>query len=376
MTANHTLKNETVMDPRLAEIVGPGKAEYHEFWHMFERAVASNATGRALVCLEEGPHRLSEGLGLQADATAPTHLSWTYTELDRASERLSMKLSALGIVQGSVIAVFLLNTADYILLFWAAARLRATFVPLSPQLLGRGFELKSCFEAVVKVDMVVVQEPQDANALDSILDDTIQQNLSLKVLCDGEVAAIGWTSLKAVVEYGSDIDKAPPRFYAENIPVTILFTSGSTSTPKACGHSARFWSAATHARTVSCRLSKDSRVILHTPPFHILGLGDMLATVKAGATVIMPAKRFNPTASLRAITEQGCTHVSCTSSIIDSMSRELGGQSLSTKLSSLEVINMTAGVLGTDILERTKRVLSSQRVIAFWGMTKTLFSLL
>jgi len=224
--------------------------------------------------------------------------------------------------------------------------------------------------------MVVVQEPQDANALDSILDDTIQQNLSLKVLCDGEVTPPGWTSLKAVVEFVSDNDKPPPRSYAENIPVTILFTSGSTSTPKACGHSARFWSAATHARTVSCRLSKDSRVILHTPPLHILGLGDLLTTVKAGATVIMPGEKFNPTASLRAITDEGCTHVSCTSSIIDSMSRELGGQSLSTKTSSLEVINMTAGVLGTDILERAKRVTSSKRVIAFWGMTKTLFSLL
>ena len=68
-----------------------------------------------------------DGLALEV---APRR--WTYGQLERASEGLARVLARRGIVPGDRIALISANTDFSVILFFAAARLGALFVPLNP----------------------------------------------------------------------------------------------------------------------------------------------------------------------------------------------------------------------------------------------------
>ena len=80
----------------------------------------------------------------------------------------------------------------------------------------------------------------------------------------------------------------------------MVFSSGTTGLPKAVRHSHRTMHAATVHWVDSLGMTEADRLQIATPPFHILGLLNLLAIVAAGASVRLH-RRFDLEAVLSAI---------------------------------------------------------------------------
>ena len=61
-----------------------------------------------------------------------------YGEFDRRTNRVANGFANLGVAKGDKIATFLSNTLELLEVYWAAAKIGAVVVPLSPLLRGKG----------------------------------------------------------------------------------------------------------------------------------------------------------------------------------------------------------------------------------------------
>ena len=62
----------------------------------------------------------------------------SYRDLDRHTNRVANAFCALGVSRGDKVATFLSNSVEMLEVYWAAAKIGAVVVPLSPLLRGKG----------------------------------------------------------------------------------------------------------------------------------------------------------------------------------------------------------------------------------------------
>src|SRR5207244_5724533 len=79
----------------------------------------------------------------------------TYREFDRRTNRAANAFGELGISKGDKVATFLANSLELLEIYWAAAKIGAVVVPLSPLLRGKGL---SALLRDADVGLVVTEE--------------------------------------------------------------------------------------------------------------------------------------------------------------------------------------------------------------------------
>ena len=297
------------MPPQLAEAHGlPLEGDRLSMRSMLAEAVQKHPGSQAVVSLYQRPQ---SALGIEP-STDQKFLIWTYDQLNKQADRLAASLWQHGISQGDRVAVFLFNGAEWALLFWACVKLGATFVPLDPRSVSRMEEVRRYLQ-IAKPVMVVVGDGLTAEAMQRN-NATELHSANLKLVADlqGKYAN-GWTSLKdiflapdqlqpgltAIKEIQIDMDE----------DVFIVFTSGTSSLPKACPHkNTNLWAA--WAATASLLDANSSDLLLqHLPPSHIFACADMIRHWIAGAAVVYASEYFDAGATLNAIEKLQCTHM-------------------------------------------------------------------
>jgi long-chain acyl-CoA synthetase len=201
--------------------------------------------------------------GAEAIVAGPRRLS--YAELDRLAGNAAAHLAARGIAKGDRVATLLGNTAEFVLLALACARLGAVFVPLGTRL--RSAELAYMLE--------------DCGAATVIAEAALASNLP-----PGRRPIL--------VEDGALFADAPPPAptqAGEDEAAAILYTSGTTGQPKGAMltplgiiHSALNF-------RLCLGLGAGDRAILAVPGTHVTGLVAIIWTMlgAGGATVLMPS---------------------------------------------------------------------------------------
>jgi len=96
---------------------------------------------------------------------------------------------------------------------------------------------------------------------------------------------------------------APGVEVADTDEAVLVFSSGTTGTPKAVRHTHGSMHLATSHWCRALGLGHDDRFQVATPPSHILGLLNLLAAAAAGATVRLH-RRFDLDEELRFIEEE------------------------------------------------------------------------
>lgn len=90
-------------------------------------------------------------------------------------------------------------------------------------------------------------------------------------------------------------------------PAMVLYTSGSTGTPRGVINSHRTLEAALRNYTETMKIRKEDRLIAITPFYHSYAFGScMLAGLSSGAALLLE-QRFQPKKVLRLIAERGAT---------------------------------------------------------------------
>lgn len=160
----------------------------------------------------------------------------TYRELREAADRLANALATLGVKKGDRVALYLLNSPQFVIAYFAALKCGATVTPISPVYTSHEvrYQLEdSGARAVVCQDMLYEKVAKCGAALDLVVVTNVNEYLpALKRLFTKR------TAISAKVHWLQDLLKAhPPQAPAVSIDpkadlAALPYTGGTTGHPK------------------------------------------------------------------------------------------------------------------------------------------------
>jgi acyl-CoA synthetase (AMP-forming)/AMP-acid ligase II len=294
-------------------------------------------------------------------------LRWTYAELLELCENVSAWLYSQGCRAGMSVAVFLGNSAEWILFLWVAARMGLTFVPLDPSALKADGEH---FVTAVSPHIVVVDDDEAAGEFDRAARHGMDKN-AICISCDkGEVP--GWHSLASIVAAANSGDPAHKDILPSEVDETrperlIFFTSGTTGLPKGCPlTAAHIWSQ-TWDWEPPPQGSFD-RWLLHTPVSHILGCNHALRMFRAAGTVVFSGKRFTVNATYPALKQERCTKMAAVPTLVRALlaSESFGSQDEI----ALHYVTLGGTLITPEDIKLCKTGLGVKAAVQGYGLTE------
>lgn len=259
------------------------------------------------------------------DALVVRHqgVRWTYTELKQRIDTLACGLHALGLTSGDRLGILSPNTAEWILVQFATARIGVILVNINPAY--RLPELEYALNKVGCKALVLAPRFKQSDYIAMIgelapeLERATPGALAAERLSDlrwvitlGDTAPKGMLTFAEILNRGQDAGPEEVERIAAGLqfddPINIQFTSGTTGTPKA--------TTLTHHNIVNnayfvgeaMALSERDRLCIPVPMYHCFGMVlGALACVAHGAAMVFPSAGFDAEATLDAIEAERCT---------------------------------------------------------------------
>lgn len=202
---------------------------------------------------------------------------WSYARLAEQSGRAASQLLESGIGRGDRVALLGPNGPEWVVAYFGIVLAGAVAVPLDPQSTLDG-TVAALGRAAPKA-VVTTRSQRDALA------PLVGQSVQFRLLDGDDVAA----SLRDVSQSGE-----PSRIDGRDL-ASLLFTSGTTGTPKAVALTHDNFATDLNALLAARLMAADDRVLLplplhHTYPFTV----GLLTTLASGAAVVFPAGISGP----------------------------------------------------------------------------------
>ncbi|HEY3468601.1 MAG TPA: AMP-binding protein [Amycolatopsis sp.] len=225
---------------------------------------------------------------------------WTYGEFDAWVNRLAHGLTARGYTTGDALALASANSAEFLAVYYACAKLGLVCVPIN---LGwRSGEVAYVLEHSRARGIVVERQLADAIA------PAVAQVPAVAdvILAPGTGGAAEGLALDDVL---SDDTSAPEVVVEDRAPLSYLYTSGTTAAPKGVVGT----HLAIHLESMSAALDSgwraDDRFLAMMPMFHTAQLNAFCTpAVVVGATIHVH-RGFDPERFLDTIEREGITQV-------------------------------------------------------------------
>ena len=221
----------------------------------------------------------------------------TYGEMAPAVTRLANALLGLGIEKGQKIAIMSVNSADYVIAYYACATLGVTFVPLAARAkdeeLTYMVNVSECVAAFVSeryADLVMRIQPTLTHTKHFISFDGPRD---------------GYIDYQELVANGSEEDLWVE--IDDSDPTIIIFTSGTTALPK--GVVLTYMDLTAYViNTMSPADPEIHEKTLSSVPFsHVAGATAMMSSIWGGRTLLI-LPQFTPELWLKAVHEEGGSH--------------------------------------------------------------------
>ncbi|KUJ19720.1 AMP-binding enzyme family protein-like protein [Mollisia scopiformis] len=286
---------------------------------------------------------------------------WSYEELLSAVETISAWLQESRCCEGEYLVTFVWNSAEWVIFFWAAARLKMPFIPLDPRTLEQTAD-----EYILRLrpSVIVVQDEAAAATLESV--SSHFKGSKARISCTTSPSK-SWTSLSTL---SNNRSRASP---FKNAPspgedlALIVFTSGTTATPKGCCHTAaNLWS-----ESYDFDPDKDPNMVekwlVHTPVSHVFAVNNALRSFRYGGTVVFASKTFDIHASLKALELYQCTRMSAVPTLVQgllSLPAFPGKERL-----ALHYMSLGGTLIKAEDIQMCKR-LGSDAVMQVYGMSE------
>ncbi|RDZ55311.1 o-succinylbenzoate--CoA ligase [Haloferax sp. Atlit-4N] len=292
-------------------------------------------------------HRVAATPDREALIHAATGDSWTFRELDALVDETAGQLAALGVEAGDHLGVVLDPGVDYVRLIHAATRLGAVLVPLSDRLtpdeVGRNVELADVTTLVCgeSTESTAVEATTDVPVV-SVDDPRWEGVINLSSIAPKRVEPAGWSLSETML---------------------LLFTSGTTGTPKAVKLTMGNLLANAVAGAFRLGVSPDDRWLVTLSLHHMGGIGPILRGPLYGTTVVL-REGFDAGGAADDIGKYDATGVSLVPTMLKRMLDSRG-----TLSDSLRVVLLGGAPAPDDLVERCRNY--SVPVYPTYGMTET-----
>ena len=234
--------------------------------------------------------------------------TWTFAELEHRSRQTALRLSSLGVQPEARVALLMTNDLPFVSTLHGITRLGAIAVPLNVrlapaeliwQLRHSQATLLVCNEAMVEKAQAVADEAEVPLVLASAQDGAPRSDVpTLEAVDEAQI------SLSDVI----DLDRVH----------TILYTSGTTGTPKGAmlTFGNHWWSAV--ASVLNLGIQPSDQWLACLPLFRAGGLSILMRSVIYGMPVLLH-DGFDPERVNAAIDEEGVTMFSAVSNMLARM---------------------------------------------------------
>jgi len=188
--------------------------------------------------------------------------SYSYADLDRRAAGAALELCRMGVQRGDRVVLCLPNTPEFVIWYLGALRIGAIAVTINPGLTEE--EVRFLLED--SGARVVLREPRMPEPAEGPIDDL-----------------------------------------PADAPAVIVYTSGTTGTPKGAtlSHGNVLFVAESKRRCLGIR--SDDRMLLFLPMFHCFGQNAVLNAAFAGGAAVVLQRSFDAESVLAAIAEQSAT---------------------------------------------------------------------
>ncbi len=227
-------------------------------------------------------------------------LNLTYRELDSLVNTFANALHGLGIRKGDRICLYMTNRPEYIISFYALARMGAVVSPMNPSYKEREveYQLNNSESIGIICQTELLPIVQQVRPIAPALQHVIAVGPDHNVPDDVSHFANLIREYPATTPLPVDIDW-------EDL-LALPYSSGTTGLPKGVMLCHRNMVCNYVQMAASVRFTSQDKAMLFLPFYHIYGIMLMGATMYSGATAIL-MERFEPTESFRLIREKGVT---------------------------------------------------------------------
>ncbi len=302
----------------------------------------------------------------QPDAVALTGAGGdvTNSQLKQHVERMAAGLHKAGIRPGDVVAVQLPNSQDYVISFFALCWLGAVMTTLYMTFRDSEFATQL---AHAKARAVIVPDTiGDFPAAETALRLSVKLP-SLQLVIVVGTAPAGAIAFQEIAQCADALPRDLPEPGAAD-PFLLLFTSGTTSSPKAVP--LNYHQMLTNARVgIKEHDIRAGDSVMSAAPFgHLYGLYSVQLALYAGASInLLPM--FSPPAFVQSVAESRPTHVFAGPAHIAACM----GMGLFDKadLSSLRVIVLSGSAVPPELVRAAAPKMPQCAITQLWGMTET-----
>ncbi|MMZ56387.1 Long-chain-fatty-acid--CoA ligase [compost metagenome] len=303
----------------------------------------------------------------------------SYQELLQEVNSMASYLLAQGVQQEERMLLYMQNSPQFIIAYYAILRAGAVVVPVNPMNMTEelvhyiqdgnirlGFVAQELYP---RIEPLISKTALEHVILATYSDYCRESGPEVPDVAKAPRIAVQTPSVtfwKEATDY--DTISGFPNTAANNLAV-LPYTSGTTGRPKGCMHSHLTIQANTVSTVLWGPLTSEARVLCTLPLFHVTGMvHSMHAPIYAGATMVVLTRWERDTAAA-IIERHSCTHWTCISTMIVDF---LTNPNLSCyDISSLQVINGGGAPLPKAVGEKLFNV-TGLRFVEGYGLSETM----
>ena len=282
----------------------------------------------------------------------------TYRELDQITDTMAWQLSDLGVRPGDVVAYLSQNRIGIVSLIFALGKLGAAWTPLNPQAQLREW----------------VRQLEHSQAL-FVISDMAHVEESVK---EEQVAAgsksLTWVNLNEL-SLSSPYRPPFPIRSKSGDKAALIYTSGTTDSPKGVWHTHQTLWEWNFTLLVSLGIDQDDCLINPYPLFHMGGVGFSLATIQAGATLLLETP-FEAEHFVDSVKRYGATITLMVPTMVQSLLDLNAVKPVELQNSSLRELITTSAPLMTSTRHEMEKTWPNLSLSVLYSATEAIFSLL
>ncbi|ABM03764.1 peptide synthase, AMP-dependent synthetase and ligase [Psychromonas ingrahamii 37] len=292
-----------------------------------------------------------------------TYQEIDFSTLNKRSDRIAHALNQFGLKSGDKAVLMVKPSVDFFALTFALFKAGIVPILIDP---GMGIKnLKQCIAEVHPDAFIGIPKAHIARRLFGWGKDAIKYNITV-----GGASFWGGTSLTQIIDHCSAQTPYPMVKLTPDQMAAILFTSGSTGSPKGVVYTHRMFEAQITVLRNDYGITHGERDLATFPLFSLFGPALGMASIIPAMDASKPITA-NPDYIFAAINKYHCTNLFANPALIELLGR--AGKSRAMKLQSLQRV-ISAGAPATlSSIERFTTLLNpGVEILTSYGATEAL----